>query len=92
MRQSKSRSELHRQYELEPLELIKSELAMGLAFLDMAATATELQVRQRNRENARKVHDEVVKVLQEGVELTPQQRGDIDAVLATLRDQLEQLT
>jgi hypothetical protein len=47
-----------KRFEGSELDFIRMEISLALAFLDRADTTENPEVRNRNRENAQKAHDE----------------------------------
>jgi len=71
------------------LNFIRMEISLALTFLDRADTTESPEVRNRNRENAQKAHDEAAsRIVGHSFENTAE-RKDAEAALLVLRTRLQ---
>jgi hypothetical protein len=64
------------------LDFIRMEISLALTFLERADTAENPEVRNRNRENARKAHDEAAsRIARHSFENTAERKDAEDALL-----------
>ena len=71
------------------LDFIRMEISLALAFLDRADTTESPEVRNRNRENAQKAHDEAAsRIARHSFENTAE-REDAEAALLELTNRLK---
>jgi len=71
------------------LDFIRMEISLALAFLDRADTTESPEVRNRNRENAQKAHDEAAsRIARHSFENTAE-REDAEAALLVLTNRLK---
>jgi hypothetical protein len=67
-----------------------TDIETALTFLDVAETTRAKQTANRNRRNARKAHDVVVRYLAKH-DLDPADRNAIEAKLAILKQRLDRI-
>jgi hypothetical protein len=73
-------------------DFIITQIEIALTYVDIAATATDLETQERNRANAKKAHDFAVLLLKKNTSLTGARRDEVEASLANLQRQIDRLT
>jgi hypothetical protein len=71
-------------------EFLRTDLDIGLTFMDMAETTHDVAKRQRNHANARRVYDTVVRLMQK-LSLDDTQREELTERLARLKSRLQKV-
>ena len=72
------------------LEYLISDMDLALTFLQIAATSSDRETRERNRKNARKAYETVLHFLPR-LDPTAEERQTIEEKLAALRTRLQAL-
>src|SRR5215475_6690580 len=71
------------------LDFIRMEISLALTFLDRADTTESPNVRNRNRENAQKAHDEAASCIARHSFENTAEREDAEAALLELTNRLK---
>ena len=78
-----------KRFEGSKLDFIRTEISLALTFLDRADTTNIPDVRNRNQENAKKAHDEVVSLIAGHRFENTAEREDAEAALLVLTNRLK---